>query len=313
MSILQVENLQHDVRRHFWTPRRPILRDVSFAVEAGEIFGFVGPNGAGKTTTIKSILGLLRPTAGRIEVCGGRPSDPRVRAHVGFMPEQAYFSEYLTARELLLQHALLAGARWREASGKASAALEQVGLGPHADGRLGSFSKGMLQRAGLAQALVGAPQLVVLDEPMSGLDPLGRHDVRELMLDLRRRGTTVFFSTHILPDVELLCDRVGIIVAGTTRKVGRLDELLGGAVRGVEVVAEVCPPALVATLEGLATVLPRHGGEIVLTCTDLGRANEVIDVLRRSGVGVRGVQVLRRSLEALFVAETEQDTRGTRS
>ena len=312
MSVLRVEHLTHRLRPHFWTPRHTILHDVSLAVEAGEIFGFLGPNGAGKTTTIKSILGLIRPTGGLIEILGRPGSDTAVRRRLGFMPEQAYFPDHLSARELLIQHGLLAGMALRDCGRRADEVLELVGLGKVGRQRLRTYSKGMMQRAGLGQAIVADPDLVILDEPMSGLDPLGRRDIREVMVELRRQGKTVFFSTHILPDVEMICDRVAIIAGGTTRKVGRINELLGDTVLGVEIVSDVVDLAKLGKTAALVASSEVRGQELLLQTTNLADANRILDALRQLGTGVRSMQVLRRSLEDLFVAEAVRQRREER-
>jgi len=203
------------------------VQDLSFEVCHGEIFGLLGPNGAGKTTTIKAILGLLRPDAGHVTLLGQPSSDVRVRRRIGYMPEQAYFPDQLSARELLLEHALLAGLRLAAARRRTAEVLERVGLpAARAGDRLRTFSKGMLQRVGLAQALVSDPELVILDEPMSGLDPLGRHLIKSIISELRGQGRTVFFSSHILSDIEDLCDRIGIIHRGCLLYAGDLHGFL---------------------------------------------------------------------------------------
>ena len=303
MSVLKVEHLTHSVRRHFWTPRHTILHDVSLTVEAGEIFGFLGPNGAGKTTTIKSILGLIRPTAGTVELLGRPGHDTAVRRRIGFMPEQAYFPDHLSARELLTHHGLLAGMTRGESGRRAAQVLELVGLGRVAGDRLRTYSKGMVQRAGLGQAIVADPDLVILDEPMSGLDPLGRRDIREVMVELRRQGKTVFFSTHILPDVEMICDRVAIIAGGTTRRVGRISDLLGETVLGVELVIDACDPAKLGDVAALVVSSELRGQELLVQCKTLEDANRIVDAVRTHGLALRSLEVLRRSLEDLFVSE----------
>jgi ABC-2 type transport system ATP-binding protein len=307
VSILTAEGLRFAVRKHFWMHKTPILRDVSLAVEAGEIFGFLGPNGAGKTTTIKALLGLITLDTGVVRILGKPPRDTAMRSHIGYLPENAYFPDYLTPRELVAKHGQLARLSRAEAHRRAGEVIELVGLTAAAEQRLGTFSKGMLQRAGLAQALVAEPEVVVLDEPMSGLDPLGRRDIREIMLALRSAGKTVFFSTHILPDVERVCDRVGIIVNGSSRRVGRLDALLGSAISQAEVTTG---PVDAGTREAAATLVT--GIEVGPTSTvfraaSLERANALIDLLRGRSVTVRDLQTRSHSLEDLFVQEAESD------
>jgi ABC-2 type transport system ATP-binding protein len=204
------------------------LEDATLTVERGEIFGFVGPNGAGKTTCLKILMGLVFPTRGRAEVLGKAPGDVGAKRRVGFLPESPYFYDYLTGRELLDFVGSLFGLDGAERARRIADLAERTGLLDAMGRRLRSYSKGMLQRIGLAQALIGDPDLLVLDEPMSGLDPIGRKEVRDLIADRRARGKTVFFSTHILPDVEQLCDRVAIIVQGRVRRVGALEDMREG-------------------------------------------------------------------------------------
>ena len=303
MSVLRIEHLRHDVRRHFWTPPRTILKDVCVTVERGEILGFMGPNGAGKTTTIKAVLGLLRPQSGTIEILGGSPSATAVRRRLGYLPEQPYFPAHMSAHELVVEHGLLSGLTYGDSRRRAREVLGLVGLSRTATERLKNYSKGMLQRAGIAQALVGDPDLVIFDEPMSGLDPLGRRDVRELMVELRRRGKTVFFSTHILPDVEIICDRVAIIVAGETRAQRHLAELTGAHVDRVEVTSDVLPDALVRAATALARRAEPRSDAMVFECAEVNTANSLLDLLRQHQITVRSVQAIRPSLEDLFVQE----------
>jgi len=219
-----------DVAKTFRTPLRKrkvvAVRSVSFEVQRGEIFGFLGPNGAGKTTTIKMLVGLTRPSAGTISVLGGSPFDAGVRARFGFLPEQPYFYDYLKPTELLDVFGCLFGMGRAERRRRVLELLDMVGLGQAKDRAIRKFSKGMQQRLGIAQALLNDPEIVILDEPMSGLDPIGRREVTDLIAGLKARGRTVFFSSHILADVERLCDRVVVLDRGVMRASGRLSELL---------------------------------------------------------------------------------------
>ena len=208
--------------------------DLSLTLAGGEIMGFLGANGAGKTTTIKMLLGLLAPTYGTVEVFGGSPEDPEVRARIGYMPETAYYYPYLNARELLAFYGGLCGMDSRKVRERTDELLEIVGLGDAAKRPLKTYSKGMLQRAGIAQALLHDPDLLVLDEPFTGLDPLARIHFRELMRDLRERGKTIFFSSHELGETELLCDAVAIMKKGRAVYQGPVRTIAGDGERNLE-------------------------------------------------------------------------------
>ena len=223
--IIELKNLSKTFYVGFRRRRVDAVRDLSLCVERGEIFGLIGPNGAGKTTTIKMLTGLIRPTSGEMNLMGYSGCDRRCSRKLGYLPEISYYYESLTAYEILDFYAKLYGIR-QDRDKIVSKWIERVGLGHARNKRLGTFSKGMLQRIGLAQALVGDPELVILDEPQSGLDPLGRRDVAELIKECQKVGKTIFFSSHILPDVERLCDRVGVIRNGQMEVVGRLHDLL---------------------------------------------------------------------------------------
>lgn len=207
---------------------------LSLVLAPGEIVGFLGTNGAGKTTTIKMTLGLLAPTSGTVKVLGGDPSDPRVRAHIGYMPEVATYYPYLDARELLSFYGGICGLDAKTVRRRTDELLDAVGLADAAKRPLKTYSKGMLQRAGIAQALLNDPDLLVLDEPFTGLDPLARIHFRELLLDLKRRGKTVFFSSHELGETELLCDRVAIMKKGHCVYQGPVRDLAGDGAANLE-------------------------------------------------------------------------------
>lgn len=304
VPVIRVSEVYYSVKPHFWTPAKEILRGVSFEVPPGEIFGFLGPNGAGKTTVLKAMLGLVQPDKGTATLFGEGPTNTSVRRRVGFMPERAYFPEYLTATELMLQHGIMAGLSLASARKRADEVLTRVGLRSAARERLGGFSKGMLQRAGLAQALIGDPELVIFDEPMSGLDPLGRYDVRELMVELRARGKTVFFSTHILPDVETLCDRVAMIVSGRVRRIERPTELMTDTEAAVEIAAEKCNTEALEAIKGLAVTSSARGQAHVFIARSQSDANVIIDGLRTRGASIVSVGTRRRTLEQVFVEES---------
>ena len=237
MRALATSELTKDYAVGFWR-KRPYraLDRLTLDVEAGEVFGFLGPNGAGKTTTLKLLMQLVFPTSGHAEILGRPLGDVAAKRRIGYLPENPYFYDHLTAEELLKYFAALFGYRGPERRARATRLLDEVGIGSERRLQLRKFSKGMLQRVGIAQALINEPDLVILDEPMSGLDPLGRRDVRALILRLRDRGATVFFSSHVLSDAEALCSRVAILANGRLVASGRLDEILAFQARGWELV-----------------------------------------------------------------------------
>ena len=236
--VISVEDLAKTFAFGFFRRKVEAVKGVRFEVRRGEIFGFLGPNGAGKTTTIKMLMGLIFPTAGRCQLLGRTVPDVEARRRVGFLPESPYFYDYLSGEELVDLAGRLFGLPRAERRRRTVSLLARVGLADAGGLPLRKYSKGMLQRLGLAQALVNDPELVVLDEPMSGLDPIGRKEIRDLIVSLRAEGKTVFFSTHILADAELICDRCAILVRGTLRDVGPLDELLSPRLLHTELVLE---------------------------------------------------------------------------
>jgi ABC-2 type transport system ATP-binding protein len=242
-AAIRIEELTKDYAIGFWR-KRPYraLDRLSLTIEPGEVFGFLGPNGAGKTTTLKLLMQLIFPTSGRAEILGQPVGHVVTRKRIGYLPENPYFYDYLTAEELLTYFAQLFGYSAAERRARVAALLDRVGIGGERRLQLRKFSKGMIQRVGIAQALINDPEVIFLDEPMSGLDPLGRREVRTLILELRDQGRTIFFSSHILADAEALCSRVGVVAAGRLAAAGRLSDMLAFEVRGWElVIADVTP------------------------------------------------------------------------
>jgi ABC-2 type transport system ATP-binding protein len=289
------------------------LRGVALEVPRGSIFGFLGPNGAGKSTLVKILTGLVRADAGSVKILGDRPGTRAVQRDVGYLPEHFRFPGWLTGRELLRFHARLLGA-----TVDADGLLTMVGLAEARDRRISALSKGMQQRLGLAQALVGSPRLVFLDEPTSALDPLGRIEVRDVLLHLRERGTTVFLNSHLLTEVEKICDRVAVIDRGSVVAQGSMNELLQGPVARVEI-GEVPPQtagAVVTTLQTLLGTEPRYAnGELTVPVSSRGDLPRVVTALVEIGVPVFEAGLVRRSLEDAFVQlvrEHELDTQGDR-
>jgi ABC-2 type transport system ATP-binding protein len=297
----------HDLRKTYRTPfaRKKVeaLRGVTFRVERGHIFGFVGPNGAGKTTTIRTLMGLIRPSGGTARLLGHPVGSRAARFRIGFLPESPYFYDYLTVGELCDLAGRLFGMPRAARRRRADELIDKVGLGGARGLPLKKFSKGMLQRAGLAQALMNDPELVVLDEPMSGLDPIGRKEVRDLILELRDQRKTVFFSTHILSDVEAITDRVAIIARGELQAHGTPAELVSQRLQGVDVVVRL--PASIPDgdggLAGGASRARRVGDELSLTLP----ADADVDawIARAHAAGAQVLQVAPRheTLEDLFV------------
>jgi ABC-2 type transport system ATP-binding protein len=277
------------------------LEDLDLEVRRGEVMGYLGPNGAGKTTTLKLLTGLHKPTRGAAWVFGVPVDETRSRRSIGFLPEQPYFYDHLSGGEYLELAGRLSGLRGREAGEMARRWMGRVGLQGAGSRRLRKYSKGMLQRLGLAAALIHAPDLLILDEPMSGLDPLGRRDVRDLLLEQRERGVTVLFSSHILPDVEMLCDRVAIVINGRLTRVVRVGELVNTGPQRVEVRCEGQPiVALPAPIGSLVTRLERPG-ETAFVLEDGGRLSELLAALLQAGVRVQAVTQQRAGLEDLYV------------
>ena len=293
---------------HPWTLRVTRgLDSLDLDVRRGEVMGLLGPNGAGKTTTLKLLTGLLKPTSGRAWLMGEPVEDTSSRRGLGFLPEQPYFYDYLNGLEYLELAARLSGLPASTARERARHWLERVGLGERPRLGLRKYSKGMLQRLGLAAALVHDPELLVLDEPMSGLDPFGRRDVRDLITEQRERGVTVLFSSHILPDVEMLCDRVAIMIGGRLTRVATVGELVEDGSQSVEI--RCAPGALLEIPQHWADLVSRtqRADESVFRIEDEARLADVLRWLLQAGVQVRAVTPQRPTLETLFMAAAEAE------
>lgn len=291
--------------------RKLVLRGLSFAVHRNDIFGYLGPNGSGKTTTLKILMGLLFPDKGTATILGEPLGSATWRYRCGFLPEHPYFYDYLTAWEYLDYVGRLLGVPAARRAERSKELMRLVGLSRSGDLPLRRYSKGMTQRVGIAQALMNDPEMVFLDEPMSGLDPIGRHLVRNIILGLKQRGKTVFFSTHILADAEALCDRVALLRSGELLKVGRLDEILGLEVSHMEVVAGGMPGAALQDLP--PGVLSRHPvGERWRFDVEEGALGTVVRAVEVSGGRILSVLPVRQSLEEYFFKEmASSDDTGT--
>jgi ABC-2 type transport system ATP-binding protein len=312
MHVLEVENLTHDYQIGFWR-KRPMraLDGLNLRVEAGEVFGFLGQNGAGKTTTFKILMGLITPTAGSARILGCSPDDLQMRRRIGYLPEQPYFYDYVTAREFLIYCGALCDLPRDEARRRAAGLLDQVGLSESAEKHLRKFSKGMLQRIGLAQALINDPEVLFLDEPMSALDPLGRRDVRDLIAGLRAQGKTIFFSSHILTDVEAMCDRVAILSGGKLVEQGKLSEILKSRSNEIEaVLSGVSEKAFDELREFAVEITPTPEGARVRLRDDHDIAH-LLAIVHRNGGRLVSVNPVRESLEELFMREVAEGSRRT--
>ncbi len=306
MAAIETAALEKVYQVGFWRKRpRVALRPLTLTVNEGEVFGYLGPNGAGKTTTLKLLMGLIFPTAGSAKILGLTHDDPRVKASIGFLPEQPYFYDYLTAGELLEYYAQLSGVPARDRRRRAQAVLARVGMADTWRLQLRKFSKGMLQRVGIAQAVLHDPKLVFLDEPMSGLDPVGRREVRDLIQGLKDEGKTVFFSTHILSDAEALCDRVAVLHKGELRGIGAIPELTATLGGKIEVLWQGTSTAAVIKAVGCEC----HAvGDMVRAVIGEAQLDAVIDALRRSGARLISVTPLRATLEDYFLERLNAET-----
>lgn len=310
MFALEINNLTKDYTVGFWK-KRPVraLSELNLQVGMGESFGFLGPNGAGKTTTLKILMRLIYPTTGEAKILGCPLDDMQMRARIGYLPEQPYFYDYLTARELLVYCAKIFGLNKADTLKRTDELLKRVGLFEAADKQLRKYSKGMLQRAGLAQALINDPEVLFLDEPMSGLDPLGRREVRDLIASLRDQGKTVFFSSHVLSDVEALCDRVAIMNKGCLIESGKLSDILKSHTNEMEVVVTGVDEATLNELRVFATqIVPAPEGAHVRVQNDK-EIESVLSLVHRAGGRLISVNPVRESLEDLFVREISENTK----
>lgn len=303
-TAIKIEGL---TKEYFNKTTRKMVRavdDLHIEVYRGEIFSFLGPNGAGKTTTIKMLLGLIFPTKGDAWVLGKPIGDVSVKRQIAYLPESPYFYEYLTGRQVLDFYARLFGIPASERKKKVNDLLELVGLSRDGDKTLRNYSKGMLQRIGVAQALLNDPELLFLDEPTSGLDPMARIEIRDLIMRLKQQGKTVFLSSHQLLEVELICDRVSILNRGKLLKAGKLDELLPSG--RVEIVAENVDDGVAEKIRAMGGQVQKQNGRVVVQQPDDASVNKVVDIIRSANGVIRSLVPQRRTLEELFVSTIEE-------
>jgi ABC-2 type transport system ATP-binding protein len=306
MLALEIQGLSKTFSVGFWSKRpRCVLKPLNLTVEEGEVFGYLGPNGAGKTTTLKLLMGLVYPTTGTARIFGHSIDDPRAKVNIGFSPEQPYFYDYLTAQELLEYYAQLSGVPARERVKRAAASLTRVGLKDIDRLQLRKFSKGMLQRVALAQAIVHDPKFLFLDEPMSGLDPIGRREVRDLIQELKDEGKTIFFSTHILSDAETLCDRVAVLNRGELKGIGVVRELLSGSEGSVEILWHGAAGRAEIDALGART---RISGAMTHAILPQANLNAALDALRKVNARIESVNPVRHTLEEFFIEKLKMNS-----
>jgi ABC-2 type transport system ATP-binding protein len=297
-EAIRIENLRKSFRLGFIPKTREILKGISFTVKEGEIFGYLGPNGAGKTTTIKCLLGLIFPDAGTVEIFGQPHLLTRARQALGFLPENPYFYDYLTAREFLEFYSRLFSLSRQEREVRIDRLLKLVGLERAASLRLRKFSRGMLQRVGLAQALINDPQLVILDEPLGGMDPIGRKEIRDIIVRFKDEGKTVFFTSHILQDIEMICDHVAIIVGGRIVKHGALESLVSEKILFTELTVAGLAPE---DFRGLGERVTVRGDRVFLRILEERRVDEVLALVREKNGRVVSLSPRTETLEDIFV------------
>jgi ABC-2 type transport system ATP-binding protein len=304
MLAIEIKGLSKVYRIGFWKIRlKKALDSLNLQVELGEVFGLLGPNGAGKTTTLKILFRLVFPTSGTARILGKELNSTSMHQRVGYLPENPYFYEHLTPEELLNYAGRLFGVRTDSLRTRVGQLLERVGLMEVRNVPLRRFSKGMVQRVGIAQALINDPDVVFLDEPMSGLDPIGRREVRDLILQLREEKKTVFFSTHILSDAETLCDRVAILNGGQLQGCGELRQILSLGASTTELILETPPEVMLDEFRPLAVSMVRTGDRVRLAIREEANIDQVLAIALRGNAKVVSLNPVKMSLEDYFMAK----------
>lgn len=302
-SALKIEDLHKSFKLGFIPRRKKILKGISLTVEQGEIFGYLGPNGAGKTTTIKCILGLIFPQKGKIEVFGHSHLSLQAKERIGYLPENPYFYDYLTASEFLHFYSRLFSMKGKEKEERINSLIRLVGLEKASGVQLRKYSRGMLQRVGLAQAVLNDPSLAILDEPLGGLDPLGRKEFRDIIIRLKEQGKTVFLSSHILQDIEMICDRVAIIVAGEIISQGALQDLISEKILFTEVVLS---RVNLKEFQGLGESISDRGGRALLRVFKEENVEKILELVRARQGKIHSLIPRTETLEDLFVEAVKQ-------
>jgi ABC-2 type transport system ATP-binding protein len=303
MKALEIKHLKKSFRSNFLIKQFHVLKNINLSAEKGEIYGFLGPNGAGKTTTIKCILGIIFPDAGEIRIMGQPANTIESKKEVGFLPENPYFYDYLTPVELLIFTGMLFGIPRRELTKKTDEIIKLVGLKGKENIKLKKFSKGMIQRIGLAQALIHDPKTLILDEPFSGLDPIGRKELRDVILSLKDDGKTIFFSSHILQDMEMIVDKVGIILDGEIKKEGKLSDLISLSVHNYEIVFTGMDEQV---LTGHNLTFTRQDNNYIVKSDTNEETNRIIEMINRDKGRILSVTPIKMTLEDIFLREINE-------
>ncbi len=303
MEVIRTESLSKTFYTGFLRKKIPAVVDLNLTVQENEIFGFLGPNGAGKTTTIKLLMGLIYPSSGKAWVLGKDYKEVDIRKEIAFLPESPYFYEYLTGGEFLNFYGQLFKQTKLERKKRIEELLDLVGLREAKELQLRKYSKGMIQRLGIAQALINDPRLVIFDEPVSGLDPLGRKEIRDVLLRLKDEGKTVFFSTHIIPDVEMVCDRVGILNKGKMVAVGKIDELIGTGSKFTEITVTGLSKEGLEELGKLGLETKQLGDKLLFTVEGDEKVDQAVDLIKSRGGKLISLLPHKETLEEIFIKE----------
>lgn len=299
--VLRIESLSKDYKRGFWGNRVRALNNLSLQVRQGEIFGFLGPNGAGKTTTLKILLRIIYPTEGKAWILGQDIDSPRIKQSVGYMPENPYFYRFLTAEEFLRFYATLSDVPVEDRERRIDELIHLVGLDHARKVRIGEYSKGMTQRIGLAQALIHQPEIIFMDEPLSGLDPIGRLEMRELILRLREQGKTIFFCSHILSDVESICERVAILHKGNLLRLGAISELLEARIKSIDVKVRGGDETSLQSFKEKALRTSSRGDLLEMSFSSEEDCQQLVQALPAAGAQLVSMQPQRETLEEYFM------------
>jgi ABC-2 type transport system ATP-binding protein len=303
MKTLAITDLKKSFHSNFYFKKFRILKGINLSVEKGEIYGFLGPNGAGKTTTIKCILGLIFPDQGEILINDQPANSMAVHRQIGFLPENPYFYDYLSARELLNFSASLFALPAAEIKERVNSLIQKVGLSGHEDLKLRKFSKGMIQRLGMAQALIQDPDILILDEPFSGLDPIGRKELRNLILSLKEQGKTIFFSSHILQDMEMMVDRVGIIINGLISREGKLSELISRSTQYHEIICTAIDEKIISQIYPSFSIKDNH---FIISLDNEAEINLVVESIIHNNGKIIAVNPVKMTLEDIFLNEMRE-------